>query len=184
MIPQDKRAAICNLYTEGMSIREISRCLKVNRRAIKAIISQNGTMPVSTWTDKIELDEELIRRLHQKCSGYIQRVHEILTQEHDIPIAYSTLCAKIGELGLSKPQKQRCDRVPDEPGAEMQHDTSEYTIEIDGRKTKVIGSLLYLRYSKIRYLKFYKSFNRFKMKCFFHEALMFWHYVAPPVYYR
>lgn len=42
----------------------------------------------------------------------------------------------------------------------------------------VIASLLYLRYSKRRYLKFYRAFNRFKMKCFFHEALMFWQYSA------
>jgi hypothetical protein len=38
----------------------------------------------------------------------------------------------------------------------------------------VIASLLYLRYSKRRYLKFYRVFNRFAMKCFLHEALMFW----------
>jgi hypothetical protein len=81
-------------------------------------------------------------------------------------------------MGLSKPRKQRYSQVPDEPGAEMQHDTSEYTIEIGGTKTKVIGSVLYFRYSKIRYVKFYRSFNRFKMKCFFHEALMYWNYCA------
>src|SRR2546422_7977994 len=35
-----------------------------------------------------------------------------------------------------------------------------------------ISSLLYLRYSKRRYLRFYRMFNRFRMKCFLHEALM------------
>ncbi|NLD98431.1 MAG: helix-turn-helix domain-containing protein [Fibrobacter sp.] len=179
MLPQDTRTAINSLHKEGMSIREISRCLKVNRKTVKNIIAQDGIIPILTRTDKIVINEELLRSLHQKCNGYIQRVHEILTEEHKIEIAYSTLCAKIAELGLSKPQKQRCDRVGDEPGSELQHDTSEYTIEIGGKKTKVIGSVLYFRYSKIRYLKFYKSFNRFKMKCFFHEALMFWGHVAP-----
>jgi hypothetical protein len=43
---------------------------------------------------------------------------------------------------------------------------------------RLIASLLYLRYSKRRYLKFYRAFNRFKMKCFFHEALTFWGYAA------
>jgi hypothetical protein len=33
---------------------------------------------------------------------------------------------------------------------------------------------MYLRYCKERYLKFYRLFNRFTMKCFFHETLMFW----------
>ena len=55
----------------------------------------------------------------------------------------------------------------------MQHDTSLYTLEIGPKRLKVIGSLLYSRYSKIRYLKFYRVFNRFKMKCFFHEGLTF-----------
>ena len=60
----------------------------------------------------------------------------------------------------------------------MQHDTSTYTPKIGDKQVRVVGSLLYFRYSKIRYLKFYRSFNRFKMKCFFHEALTFWSYVA------
>jgi len=139
MLPQDTRTAINSLHKEGMSIREISRCLKVNRKTVKNIIAQDGIIPILTRTDKIVINEELLRSLHQKCNGYIQRVHEILTEEHKIEIAYSTLCAKIAELGLSKPQKQRCDRVGDEPGSELQHDTSEYTIEIGGKKTKVIG---------------------------------------------
>jgi hypothetical protein len=88
----------------------------------------------------------------------------------------------IRELGLGKgkgkSKKKRCDRVPDEPGAEMQHDTSPYILKIGGKQVKVIGSIIYYRYSKIRYLKFYHSFNRFKMKCFLHEALTFWGFTA------
>jgi hypothetical protein len=56
----------------------------------------------------------------------------------------------------------------------MQHDTTLYQVKLAGRPTRVIASLLYLRYSKRRYLKFYRAFNRFAMKCFLHEALMFW----------
>jgi hypothetical protein len=44
---------------------------------------------------------------------------------------------------------------------------------------KVVASLMYLRYSKRRYLQFYRRFNRFTMKCFFHEALTHWGYAAP-----
>jgi hypothetical protein len=60
----------------------------------------------------------------------------------------------------------------------MQHDTSPYRVPLAGRLTPVIASLLYLRYSKRRYLRFYRVFNRFLMKCFLHEALMFWGYAA------
>jgi hypothetical protein len=82
------------------------------------------------------------------------------------------------EMGISKPRNTRCDRVPDEPGIEMQHDTSPYCVKLSGKRTKVVASMMYLRYSKRRYLKFYRHFNRFAMKCFFHEALMHWGYSA------
>ena len=42
----------------------------------------------------------------------------------------------------------------------------------------IVASVLYLRYSKRRYLKVYRTFNRFAMKCFLHEALMYWGYAA------
>ena len=61
---------------------------------------------------------------------------------------------------------------------EMQHDTSLYQVELAGRRVKLVASLIYLRYCKRRYLKFYRAFDRFKMKCFFHEALTFWGYAA------
>ncbi|MBW2431475.1 MAG: helix-turn-helix domain-containing protein, partial [Deltaproteobacteria bacterium] len=61
----------------------------------------------------------------------------------------------------------------------MQHDTSPYKIKLAGMVNRLIASLLYLRYSKRRYLKFYRVFNRFKMKCFLHEGLMHWGYAAP-----
>ena len=61
----------------------------------------------------------------------------------------------------------------------MQHDTTIYMLEVGKKRIKVVASIIYFRYSKIRYLKFYRSFNRFQMKCFLHEALMFYGYAAP-----
>jgi hypothetical protein len=108
----------------------------------------------------------------------MQRIHEKLVEEQGLQVGYSTLTRMLRELGLSRSQPVRCDRVPDEPGAEMQHDTSLYRIQLGGPGITLIASLLYLRYSKRRYLKFYRIFNRFVMKCFLHEALMFWGYAA------
>ena len=108
----------------------------------------------------------------------MQRIHEKLVEEEGIQIGYSTLTRMLRELGLSRNQPTRCDRVPDEPGAEMQHDTTVYRVKVAERWTRLIASLIYLRYSKRRYLKFYRVFNRFAMKCFLHEALMFWGYAA------
>jgi hypothetical protein len=75
-------------------------------------------------------------------------------------------------------RKARCEEKPDEPGVEMQHDTSVYRVALGERSVRLSASLLYLRYSKRRYLKFYPAFNRFRMKCSFHESLSFWGFAA------
>jgi len=106
-------------------------------------------------------------------------VYEKLTEEERIQVKYSTVTRLVRSLGLGKPQEQRCDRVPDKPGAEFQHDTADYEIPLSGIANRLIASLMYLRYSKRRYLKFYRAFNRFRMKCFLHEGLMHWGYAAP-----
>ena len=178
MITPDKRKAIYCLHKEGMGIREISRRLGVSRNTVRAVIDQKGSLPDSTRKDKIEIDPELLRWLYAQCSGWVQRIHEKLTEQEDIKIGYSTLSRMIRELDLGQSKKQRCGQVPDEPGKEMQHDISPYRLKIGGKPLRVVGSLLYFRYSKLRYLKFYRSFSRFKMKCFFHEALTFWRYAA------
>lgn len=178
MIDPDMRNAIFKLHAEGMSVREISRRLNVSRNSVRAIIAQQGKFSRKDRNDKRHIDPELLQRLHHECNGWMQRIHEKLIEEEQIEVGYSTLTRMLRELGLSHAQPARCDRVPDEPGAEMQHDTSDYKIKLSGQRTHLIASLLYLRYSKRRYLKFYRVFNRFAMKCFLHEALMFWRYSA------
>jgi hypothetical protein len=179
MIDANKRKAIFLLHNEGMGIREISRKLRASTNTVSKIIDQKGQLPETIRQDKICVDPELLRNLHTKCDGYVQRIHEILTEDEGILIGYSTLTRTIRELNLGQPKNQRCDQRPDEPGAEMQHDTSPYIIKFGTNRVKIVGSVIYMRYSKMRYLKFYRSFNRFTMKCFIHEALTFWGYAAP-----
>ena len=178
MIEADMRNAIYQLHQEGMSLREISRRLHVSRSAVRAIVKQQGKITRKQRNDKLQIDSELLERLYRECDGWIQRIHEKLVEEEGVAVSYSTLTQMLRDLGLSRSQAVRCDRVPDEPGAEMQHDTTVYQVKLSGRRTKVIASLVYLRYSKRRYLRFYRVFNRFAMKCFLHQALMFWGYVA------
>jgi transposase len=178
MIDPDMRNAIFQLHQEGMSMREISRRLHVGRNAVRAIVKQQGKITRKERNDKIQIEPELLERLYRQCDGWLQRIHEKLVEEEGIQVAYSTLTRMLRDLGLSRNQPVRCDRVPDEPGAEMQHDTTIYQVRLAEKRTKVVASLLYLRYSKRRYLKFYRMFNRFAMKCFLHEALMYWSYSA------
>jgi len=120
----------------------------------------------------------LLEQLYRDCNGYIQRMHELLTEEHGIPIGYSSLSRLVRDKGLGVEYKRRACHVPDVPGGEMQHDTSEHKVRIGGSQRKIISSGIYLRYSKMRYVRFYRRFNRFTMKCFFDEALRHWGYCA------
>jgi len=145
---------------------------------VRAVIRQQGAAPQTARKDKILIDPDLLRRLYHECDGWAERVHEKLVEDHKIPVSYPTVTRRLRKLELGKAPQARCAHVPDEPGVEMQHDTSVYQVKLADRSMRVIASLLYLRYSKRRYLKFYRVFNRFAMKCFLHEALLFWGYAA------
>jgi transposase len=178
MIEQELRKAIYQLHLHGMRKRELARRLKIDRKTVRRIIKDKGEMPSGTRADAIEVDPELLQTLYDECEGYKQRMHERLVEEKKIAIKYSTLTRKVRELGIGEVRDSRCDKVPDKPGAEMQHDTSPFVVKLGVVPTVVIASLLYLRYSKRRYLKFYRRFNRFVMKCFLHEGLTFWGYAS------
>ena len=86
------------------------------------------------------MDPDLLKRLYQECDGYAQRVHEKLVEDEGIQIQYSTLTRLLRDMGLRRSPEPRCDRVPDEPGAEMQHDTSPYGIRLGGVRTMLVAS--------------------------------------------
>ncbi len=179
MIEQDKRKAIVALHDAGMGIRELARRLKLSINTVRTIVAHKAAMPDRKRKDKKEVDPELLERLFHECCKRAQRIHEKLMEEEGISIGYSTLTQLIREQGLRKEKKERCGRKEDVPGGELQHDTSPYQVDLGGTKIRVYASLMYWRFSKIRYLKFYRCFDRFQMKCFLHEALMFWGYAGP-----
>jgi transposase len=179
MLEPNLHKTVLLLHQEGLSAREIARRFGCHHKTILRLIALNGApAAVRSRRPKITIGEELLRELHAQCQGRVQRVTEKLVEEHKIQVSYPTVARRLRELQLGKPPKTRCDRVPDSPGAEMQHDTTVYRVLLGERKESVIASLLYLRYSKRRYLKFYRHFNRFRMRGFFHEALTFWGHAA------
>lgn len=178
MIPENKKEAIRTLYDEGKRKKEIARLLNIDPKTVRKILRSNGTGPPKMRKDKKEVDVDILKDLYERCDGYAERVYEILTEEHKVEIGYSTLTRLIREHGIGQKKNQRCHQVADVPGEEMQHDTTTYMIKLDDKRTKVVCTGLYFRYSKIRYIKFYIKFDRFTMKCFIDEALRFWGYVA------
>ena len=130
MIEADRCQAILLLHREGMSLREIAQRLAISRNTVRNIVARQGRATTAARRDKIQLDPELLGRLHQECDGWVQRIHEKLAEEHGITVAYSTLARRLREYGIGKPPAGRCDRVADEPGAEMQHDTSPFKVRL------------------------------------------------------
>ena len=178
MIPQDKKQAIRTLYDEGRRKKEIARLLNIDPKTVRKILRPGESESPKIRSDRKEVDIDLLKELYERCEGYMQRVFEILTEEHKIEIGYSTLTRLLREHGIGQEKNMRSDQKPDVPGEEMQHDTSPYMVKLGDKRTKVVCSGLYFRYSKIRYIKFYCRFNRFTMKCFIDEALKFWGYTA------
>jgi transposase len=178
MINADKRKAIFVLYQEGKRKKQIARDLRLDPKTVRKIVADNGELSQRLRRDKVKVDQDLLRKTHEQCEGYLERVRDVLMEEHDLEIGYSTLTRLIRELQIGQATHSRCGRVPDRPGAEMQHDSSPYRLLIGDAKVPVICSGLYYRYCKMRYIKFYRSFNRFAMKCFLHEAITHFGYAA------
>jgi len=178
LITNDDFATIHRLNEKGVSRREISRLLHLDRKTVRKALLQDEFEQRHVRSDKVVIDEDLLCGLYSDCAGYVQRIHEKLTEEHGLCVSYSTVLRNIHEYNIGTPPKDRSERVADMPGAEMQHDTSPHTVTIAGKKHLLTCSGLYLRYSKMRYIKYYKRFTRFTMKCFMDEALRYFGYTA------
>jgi hypothetical protein len=178
MITTENRNTIRALFAQGKRKKEIARILGIDPKSVRSILA-GETDEACSRNDIKAVDPDLLREVLQHTNGYIQRAHEILTEEHKIDVAYSTLTRLVRKSGLLENKDlRRHFSVGDIPGEEMQQDTSMYHVKLGDKSCQVIASGLYFRYSKIRYIKFYPFFNRFLMKCFFHEALTYWGYAA------
>jgi len=177
MINADKRQAARTLSAEGRGKKEIARLLSISPKSVRRLLKGNGAAPPPRQ-DKIAISVDLLRQTYVECNGFRQRIYEVLTEEHGLAIGYSTLTRLLRDSGIGRKHQHRYAHVEDVPGAEMQHDTSPHRVKLGNETVLVQCSSLYLRYSKMRYIQFYRSFNRWRMKCFFHEALSRWGYAA------
>ena len=117
MIAPDKLKALFVLHQQGLSIRQIAQQLAVSRQSVRRAIAGQGERPRRVFLPPV--DAELVRGLYTQCDGYVQRVWEKLREEHGVEVKYSTLTRWLRQLGIGQPPASRCERVPDEPGAEI-----------------------------------------------------------------
>ncbi len=175
-IPEERRKTVRMLFDEGKSKKEIARLLNMSVKTVRKIISGEDVRPERRCS--LEVDVNLLAEIYSQCDGFASRMQEVLKEKHGIEMKYSTLTRHLRTHGIGQKVNKRVHHFGDIPGAEMQHDTTVYSLEIGGRRRKTVCSGMYLRFCKMRYIKFYFSFNRFRMKCFFHEALTHWKYAA------
>lgn len=143
------------------------------------IIKQEGLKPSRKRKDKIHPDRELIKKVYKRCAGYARRTHQVLTGEYGVEIGYSTLNRILGEIAAENDKRnEQGPPLAAVPGEFMQHDTSPHLVKVGGKNVLLQCAGLYFRYSKVRYIKYYRSFDKFAMKGFLFEATSFWKFVC------
>lgn len=101
------------------------------------------------------------------------RVHENLTQEHQHPLAYSTLTYLVRKHQLRELPSKRIGEYVYLPGVEMQHDTSPHWVCMNGKCVKAQCASLIFGFSRKLFIQYYPRFTRFEAKAFLQQALLF-----------
>jgi transposase len=173
MMNQDVVQAIVSLKEKGIAVREISRILCVSRNTVRRVLRgkrQERPQRASRYEELAPLIQETLRL----CKGNAVRVREILLDNHQREVPYSTLTRMIRDLELREEARtKRSGSYEFGPGEETQHDTSPHQLEVGGKKRKAQCASLVLAYSRKLFIQYYPNFTRFEAKVFLREAFLF-----------
>lgn len=172
MLDKEIRQTIISLHNKGISNRKISKILKTSRNTIKKILQDGVDIPQPMADDENTQLIPILREIFERCRGNAVRVHEVLKEEYNTDIAYSTLTRLIQDNHLRTPTKRFGEYIF-EPGEEMQHDTSPHNIIIGDKKVKAQCASLILGYSRKIFAQYYSCFTRFEAKTFLKAGLEF-----------
>jgi len=171
MIPKEIRNSVCVLKAQGHSLRQISRGLKLSRNAVRRILRAPERQAAASSPG----DPQTLARLEdafRRAGGNVVRVQQLLADENDLQVSYSTLTRWIREAGLRSPPR-RSGEYLFAPGAESQHDTSPHRLVIAGKPVTAQCAGLVLAYSRRLFVHYYPRFTRFEAKHFLLEAARF-----------
>lgn len=163
------------LLQVGKSIREIGRILKVSRNTVRKWLRQEPPPEDPLFKNNKEQElAQLIQSLLPSCRGNLVRVHELMTNDHQQDLAYSSLTYLVRKYQLKEAGKpQRFGEYYYDPGVEMQHDTSPHQLIINGQSVKAQCASLVFGFSRKLFIQYYPCFTRFEAKAFLSEALSF-----------
>lgn len=135
-------------------------------------MEQGADVPVTVRDDQEAAILLVLREVFKRCRGNAVRIQEILKEEYQIDIAYSTLTRCIKNAELRAPIK-RAGEYCFEPGVEMQHDTSPHWVMLGEKKIQAQCASLVLGYSRKLFVQYYERFTRFEAKAFLKLAFEF-----------
>jgi hypothetical protein len=113
-----------------------------------------------------------LAQIYTRAGGNAVRMSQILSEEHELQLPYSTLTRWVREAELRDSPK-RSGEYHFAPGQEMQHDTSPHRIEVAGKALTAQCAGLLLAYSRRLFVQYYPRFTRFEAKHFLLHAAQF-----------
>jgi transposase len=176
MMALEIRQSIRTLQAQGHSVREISRLLRVSRNTVRRVL-RSATPPAPAAPCPPQTLAQL-QSAFERARGNVARVQQLLADEQDLNVAYSTLTRWVRQTGLRTPP-QRAGEYHFAPAEEMQHDTSPHRVNLGGRFITAQCAALVLAYSRRLFVLYYPRYTRFEAKHFLLEAARFMDGTAP-----
>jgi hypothetical protein len=161
MTPDEIRAAVRGLQTQGHGLREISRLLAMSRNTVRRILREPAG---DAGGEPPPCDEATLVRLKAafaRARGNVVRVRELLADD-GLEVAYSTLTRWVRDADLRGPPR-RAGAYDFAPGQEMQHDTSPHRVTFGplggpaGKPVTLQCAGLVLAYSRRLFIQYYGS---------------------------
>lgn len=167
------------LQAQGQSLREISRVLRLSRNTVRRILREPagpGTPdapPTPAGAGALEPAlQQRLQEVYARAKGNAVRMGQILAEEDDLRLPYSTLTRWVRRAELRQAPK-RSGQYHFEPGQEMQHDTSPHRLEVAGAGLTAQCAALVLAYSQRLFMQYYARFTRLEAKHFLLQAAQF-----------
>ena len=170
MTPNQIRDAVRTLQTQGQSLREISRMLKLSRNTVRRIL--RTASPAAEERQCLGVTLTYLKSAFERAQGNVVRVQQLLTAEYDLTVSYSTLTRWVREAGLRAPPVRAGEYIFG-PGEEMQHDTSPHRVLLGEKTVTAQCAALVLAYSRRLFVQYYPRYTRFEAKQFLLDAARF-----------
>jgi transposase len=173
MLNEEARTAILQLHERGSSLRAIARVMNASRVTIKKVLaSGSAEVPALARPSQADPWHEDILKEHARLKGRLVLVHRALVAR-GARLSYQALTAYCRRHGIGVQPKIPSGSYTFEPGEEMQTDTSPHRVKVGGRERMAQCASLVLANSRMVYMQYYPSFDRFWCKVFLTAALQY-----------